>query len=83
VKHVDSKAELDKHIVEAVVRRFGPVSRVQIHELTHLRKTTITNMARELSHEGRFVEAGPVDNPIGRKQTLLQLNWGARLCRGT
>jgi len=47
---------------------------VQIHELTHLRKTTISMLVRELLREGKLMEAGFADNPLGRKQTLLQLN---------
>ena len=74
MKHVDSKSQRDKHVIEAVVWRFGPVSRVQIHELTHLRKTTISVLVRELTREGKLEEAGHADNPMGRKQTLLQLN---------
>jgi predicted NBD/HSP70 family sugar kinase len=74
MKHVDNKRDRDKLIIEAVVRRFGPVSRVRIHELTEFRKTTISDLARELLEEGRLVEAGPSDNPMGRKQVLLQLN---------
>lgn len=74
MKHVNNRAERDKHVIEAVVRRFGPVSRVQIHELTQWRPTTITNLVRQLLHEGRLVEAGHADNPMGRKQTLLQLD---------
>ena len=74
MKHVDSKSQRDKHVIEAVVWRFGPVSRVQIHELTHLRKTTISVLVRELTREGKLEEAGYADNPMGRKQTLLQLN---------
>ena len=74
MKHVDNKTQRDKHVVQAVVWRFGPVSRVQIHELTHLRKTTISTLVRELLQEGKLVEAGHADNPMGRKQTLLQMN---------
>jgi predicted NBD/HSP70 family sugar kinase len=74
MKHVTSKAERDKQVIEAIVRRFGPVSRVQIHQLTHLRPTTITNLVRQLLREGKLVEAGPAANPTGRKQTLLRLN---------
>lgn len=74
MKHVDRKAEHDKHVIEAVVRRFGPVSRVGIHELTRLRQTTISHLVRALLFEGRLIEAGPAANPTGRKQTLLQLN---------
>jgi hypothetical protein len=36
MKHVHTKKEMDKQVVQAVVRKFGPVSRVQIHELTRL-----------------------------------------------
>ena len=74
MKHVNNKVERDKHVVEALVRRFGPLSRVRIHELTRLRPTTITNLVRQLLRERRLVEAGHADNPVGRKQTLLQLN---------
>jgi hypothetical protein len=76
MKQVDSKAERDKPVIEPVARRFGPVARVQIYELTHLRKTTISNLVCELLHEGKLVESGPADNRMGRKQTLLQLNRG-------
>jgi predicted NBD/HSP70 family sugar kinase len=74
MKHVGKKKEHDKLMIEAVVRRFGPVSRVQIHELTKLRKTTISDLARELLDEDRVVEAGLSNNPMGRKQVLLTLN---------
>jgi predicted NBD/HSP70 family sugar kinase len=74
MKHVGKKKEHDKLTIEAVVRRFGPVSRVQIHELTKFRKTTISDLVRELLEEGRVVEAGLSNNPMGRKQVLLTLN---------
>jgi N-acetylglucosamine repressor len=74
VKHVNTKKEMDKQVVEAVVRKFGPVSRVQIHELTHLRRTVISELVRELLNEGRLVEGGRVNNPMGRKQILLRIS---------
>jgi predicted NBD/HSP70 family sugar kinase len=74
MKHVGKKKEHDKLSIEAVIRRFGPVSRVQIHELTKFRKNTISDLVRELLGEGRVVEAGVSNNPIGRKQVLLTLN---------
>ncbi len=74
MKHVGKKKEHDKLTIEAVVRRFGPLSRVQIHELTEFRKTTISDLVRELMEEGRVVEAGLSNNPMGRKQVLLTLN---------
>jgi predicted NBD/HSP70 family sugar kinase len=74
MKHVGKKKEHDKLTIEAVIRRFGPVSRVQIHELTEFRKTTISDLVRELLEEGRVIEAGLSNNPMGRKQVLLTLN---------
>lgn len=74
MKQVARKSERDKHVVEAVVRRFGPVSRVGIHKLTSLRRNTISSIVRQLLVEGRLVENGRSDNPLGRKQILLQSN---------
>ena len=74
MKHVATKPARDKQVIQAVVRQFGPVSRMDIHELTNLRLNTISELVRELLDEGRLVEAGPSNNPMGRKQTLLRLN---------
>jgi N-acetylglucosamine repressor len=74
MKYTHTKSDRDKHIIEAVVRRFGPISRTQIHELTNLRPTTISILVRKLLQKGALVEAGPIDNPMGRKQILLKLN---------
>ena len=74
VKSAGTKRERDKAVILAVVKRFGPVSRVAIHQLTHLRANTISLLTRELLREGRLLEAGLSDNPLGRKQVLLRLN---------
>lgn len=74
MKQVTKKRERDKHVIEALVRRFGPISRVDIHKLTNLRRTTISMITRELLQEGRLVEVGRSNNPLGRKQILLKLN---------
>lgn len=74
MKDVVSKRERDKAVVLDLVRRFGPVSRVDIHDLTRLRPGTISLLVRELLRERRVAEAGPSDNPMGRKQVLLHLN---------
>jgi len=60
----------------AVVRRFGPLSRVDVHELTQFRPSGISLLVRELLEEGKLREAGPSNNPLGRKQTLLTINEG-------
>ena len=74
MKHVAKKSEHDKHVVEAVVRQFGPVSRVGIYTLTNFRRNTISSIVRELLLEGRLVEDGRSNNPLGRKQILLRSN---------
>jgi predicted NBD/HSP70 family sugar kinase len=73
-KRVFRKIDRDKHILEAAVRKFGPVSRVHLHNLTNIRRTTISLLVRQLLQEGRLVEAGRADNRFGRKQILLRLN---------
>ncbi len=74
LKHCKTQRERDLHVVEALVRRFGSLSQVEIHELTHLRRSTISGLARDLLKQGRLVEAGRSDNLMGRKRVLLRLN---------
>jgi predicted NBD/HSP70 family sugar kinase len=68
------KSQRDKHLIEALVYQQGPISRVGIHALTNLRRSTISLLTRQLLTEGKLIEAGPSDNPLGRKQILLELN---------
>jgi N-acetylglucosamine repressor len=74
MKSAGTKRERDKAVILAVAKRLGPLSRVAIHRLTQLRANTISTLTRELLSEGRLLEAGLSDNPVGRKQVLLQLN---------
>ena len=74
MKQVTRKSDQDKHVIETVVRRFGPISRVGIYELTKIRRTTISLITRELLDEGHLIVVGRSNNPLGRKQVLLQLN---------
>jgi len=78
VKSVATKRERDKAVVLDVIRRLGPLSRVDVYHLTHLRPGTISLLVRELLRENKVMEVGPSDNPRGRKQILLRLNpnWG-------
>jgi|GEM_PF-246622 len=82
MKHVNSKSERDRHVIEAVVYRFGPISRVDIHELTNLEPGQISRLVRELLDDGRLLQAGHADNPMGRKQILLRLNAKHRFVLG-
>jgi N-acetylglucosamine repressor len=74
LKHCRTQRERDLHVVEALVRRFGPLSQVEIHELTHLRRSNISGLARDLLKQRRLIEAGRSDNSMGRKRILLRLN---------
>jgi predicted NBD/HSP70 family sugar kinase len=74
MKHVEKKNERDRRVIESLAWSVGPLSREEIHEMTHLRRSDITRLVKELLAEGRLVQAGRADNPMGRKQELLRLN---------
>jgi len=74
IKHAHSKPEHDKAVILASLRRFGPLSRVEIGHLTQLRPNTVSTLTRDLLTDRRILEAGLSDNPTGRKQVLLRLN---------
>jgi hypothetical protein len=74
IKHCKTQRERDLHVIEGLVRRFGALSQVEIHELTHLQRSGISGLVRDLVKQGRLVEAGRSDNSIGRKQVLLRVN---------
>ncbi|MGH9672169.1 MAG: ROK family protein [Bryobacteraceae bacterium] len=74
MKFATSKRERDTCVILDVVRRFGPMSRVDIHDLTRLRPGTISMLVRDLLKRDSLREAGLSDNPTGRKQVLLRLN---------
>ncbi|MEK7405287.1 MAG: ROK family protein [Acidobacteriota bacterium] len=74
----------DKQVIEAVIRRFGPLSQEKIHALTHIRRSTTSRLVRELLQEGRLLEAGRLNatGAMGRKQVLLRLNEDYRFIAG-
>jgi N-acetylglucosamine repressor len=74
MKHVTTKNERDRLMIEALIWKYGPLSRAEIHELTHVQRSEISRLVRELLAEGRLLPAGRADNPLGRKQGLLRLN---------
>jgi N-acetylglucosamine repressor len=77
MKSVASIRDRDKAIILDVIRRFGPLSRVEIHEFTNIRPAGISQLTRELICEDTIREAGLSDNPTGRKQILLEMNESA------
>jgi predicted NBD/HSP70 family sugar kinase len=74
MKHATSKKERDKQLIQALIWRLGPISGARIHELTRLQRSDISRLARELLNEGKLLQAGRADNPMGRKRVMLRLN---------
>lgn len=74
MKRAQMNKERDKQIILGTVRQLGTFTRVEIHQLTHMRPTTISLLVRELLEERRLKEVGTSNNPMGRKQILLQVN---------
>jgi N-acetylglucosamine repressor len=79
MKYVTTKNERDRLMIEALILRYDQLSRAEIHELTHLQRSEISRLVRELLADGRLLLAGRADNPTGRKQVLLWLNEDLRL----
>jgi predicted NBD/HSP70 family sugar kinase len=74
VKPFSARPELDKQIVEALIRQFGPISRAKIHQMTRIRPSATSQIVRQLLSEGRILEAGVENGHLGRKGVLLRLN---------
>ncbi|MFN7993024.1 MAG: ROK family protein [Bryobacteraceae bacterium] len=82
MRHTHTTLDRDRHVIEAVVRRFGPISRAQICQMTDLRPSTTSILVRELIETGQLVECGRSGNATGRKQVLLRLNEEFRYIAG-
>ncbi|MCC7496485.1 MAG: ROK family protein [Bryobacterales bacterium] len=74
MQRASAKPELDKQVVEAAIRQFGPISRAGIHEIAGIRPSATSQIVRQLLSEGRVVEAGVEQGRLGRKGVLLRLN---------
>jgi N-acetylglucosamine repressor len=74
VKTAPRIVDRDRSLILDVVRRFGAISRTDIHRLTHLRLATISQLSRELLNDGKLLEGGPGDNRAGSGQKLLRVN---------
>lgn len=61
-----------KNILE-IIRKKGPISRIEIAELTGLTPATITNITSELIDKKLIVEAESGDSSGGRKPIMLRI----------
>ena len=67
VKGINTKNILD------IIRRKGPISRIEIAEITGLTPATITNITSELIDKKLIVEAEAGDSSGGRKPIMLRI----------
>ena len=70
--------DLNVATVLNLIRRYEPISRVDLAERTSLGRSTITGIINLLSREGLVVPVGSAESSGGRKPELLQLNAKAR-----
>ncbi|MHA0857894.1 ROK family protein [Paenibacillus sp. CMAA1364] len=63
--------KINMSIVLDAIRRYGPLSRIRISEMTGLNKATVSNLVLELLKTHLVEEIGPGKSSGGRKPTLL------------
>lgn len=74
--------ELNIALVINLIRRYGPISRVEIADRTGLGRSTVTGIIATLLKERLVEEIGSADSPSGRKPVLLSFNARARYAVG-
>lgn len=68
-----------RYLILNLIKRFGPVSRTELTELTDLRAATVGEITKELLEEELIVHSGYVSHGHGRRRTMLQIN-NTRIC---
>ena len=66
--------EANRKLILDYVRKFGPVSRADIHRHLEMSFPTVSTNVKRLLEAGYLLEAGDSDNSLGRKGTLLTFN---------
>jgi predicted NBD/HSP70 family sugar kinase len=69
-------------VVLDLIRSNGPISRVDLAEITGLTQATMSTVARQLLNEGLVVESVGAASRLGRPPVLLELEPNARLAVG-
>ena len=62
IKHCKTQCDRDLLVIEALVRKLGPLSQVGIHELTKFQRSAISRLVRDLLKQKRLMEAGRSNN---------------------
>jgi len=71
--------DLDVALVAHLIRRYQPVSRVDLAALAQLGRSTITEIVNLLIDHGVVVEVGEAESTGGRRPVLLELQPRSRL----
>jgi N-acetylglucosamine repressor len=82
LEDISLKKGYNRALILNSVRKYEPVSRTRIKEVTGIRLASITELVRELSGEGFLREVGVGASERGRKQVLLELNSQNRFVAG-
>ena len=61
-------------LIELAVRKYAPISRIQLAKVTGLSNGSVGTMVDELLYEGIIEETGGVTGSRGRPRVLLDIN---------
>lgn len=67
--------ELNKSMILNIIRKDGPISRVEIAKRLKLSASTVTNVTKALLEEQELIEIGEGESTGGRRPILLQYNF--------
>jgi len=70
---VSSVKEINTRNILDIIRRHGPISRIEIAELTGLTPATITNITSELIDSNLIIEGETGDSSGGRRPIMLKM----------
>ncbi|WP_211296359.1 ROK family transcriptional regulator [Paenibacillus donghaensis] len=66
--------KINKSIILHTIRKYSPLSRAKVSEMTGLNKATVSNLVAELCAQELVTEAGPGESSGGRKPLILHFN---------
>jgi predicted NBD/HSP70 family sugar kinase len=69
--------EQNSLLILHAIRRYGPVSRINLAHILGLSNTTCASLTKDLLAAGLIRETGYGDSNGGRKPVLLEINWDA------
>ncbi len=73
---------MNRRLILETLLNQGPMSKIDISRTTTLSPTTVGNAITELQSENLVQEVGKVASPLGRRPTLLDIQWNSRSAIG-